>query len=185
MLDTLLSDREVARITGRARSTLQKDRCVGRGIPYAALVRWCAGALPQIRRCRVAGRAADPPLNLRAGEARVTAAKIAAALGAAQRSGKWWRCPCPAHNSGGATLALRRRRRANCPLPCGLRAQPDDCRAVPAGLACDHSGTPARQRDPAEIERRRAADQRDRNRRIAEALDFWQTKPRPAAQQHG
>ena len=45
---------------------------------------------------------------------------------------------------------------------------------MPAPLACDHSGTPARQRDPAEIERRRAADQRDRNRRIAEALDFWQ-----------
>ena len=35
------------------------------------------------------------------------AAKIAAALGGAHRSGAWWRCRCPAHGSIGATLALR------------------------------------------------------------------------------
>jgi putative DNA primase/helicase len=35
------------------------------------------------------------------------AAKIAAALGGAHRSGAWWRCRCPAHGSRGATLALR------------------------------------------------------------------------------
>jgi predicted DNA-binding transcriptional regulator AlpA len=43
MLDSLLSDRDVARITGRARSTLQKDRVAGIGIPYVrvgALVRY-------------------------------------------------------------------------------------------------------------------------------------------------
>jgi predicted DNA-binding transcriptional regulator AlpA len=43
MLDQLLSDRDVARITGRARSTLQKDRVAGTGIPYirvGALVRY-------------------------------------------------------------------------------------------------------------------------------------------------
>ena len=34
MSDRLLSDREVSQITGRARSTLQKDRVVGGGIPY-------------------------------------------------------------------------------------------------------------------------------------------------------
>jgi hypothetical protein len=34
MLDPLLSDRDVSRITGRARSTLQKDRVAGIGIPY-------------------------------------------------------------------------------------------------------------------------------------------------------
>jgi hypothetical protein len=43
MLDPLLSDSDVARITGRARSTLQKDRVAGTGIPYVrvgALVRY-------------------------------------------------------------------------------------------------------------------------------------------------
>jgi putative DNA primase/helicase len=40
----------------------------------------------------------------------MTAAEIAAALGAAQRSGGWWRCICPVHGSRtgrSATLALR------------------------------------------------------------------------------
>jgi predicted DNA-binding transcriptional regulator AlpA len=34
MSDRLLSDRQVSEITGRARSTLQKDRVAGNGIPY-------------------------------------------------------------------------------------------------------------------------------------------------------
>jgi predicted DNA-binding transcriptional regulator AlpA len=34
MRDPLLSDRDVEKITGRARSTLQKDRVVGAGIPF-------------------------------------------------------------------------------------------------------------------------------------------------------
>jgi predicted DNA-binding transcriptional regulator AlpA len=34
MIDRLLSDREVAQLIGRARSTLQKDRVSGTGIPY-------------------------------------------------------------------------------------------------------------------------------------------------------
>ena len=34
MLDPLLSDRDVEKITGRARSTLQKDRVAGIGIPF-------------------------------------------------------------------------------------------------------------------------------------------------------
>ena len=37
--DRLLDDREVAEITGRARSTLQKDRLVGGGIPFVRLGR--------------------------------------------------------------------------------------------------------------------------------------------------
>jgi predicted DNA-binding transcriptional regulator AlpA len=43
MLDPLLSDRDVEKITGRARSTLQKDRVAGTGIPfirYGRLVRY-------------------------------------------------------------------------------------------------------------------------------------------------
>jgi len=39
MLDTLLSDRDVEKITGRARSTLQKDRVTGTGIPFIRLGR--------------------------------------------------------------------------------------------------------------------------------------------------
>jgi hypothetical protein len=35
----LLSDHDVARITGRARSTLQKDRLAGTGIPFVRLGR--------------------------------------------------------------------------------------------------------------------------------------------------
>jgi predicted DNA-binding transcriptional regulator AlpA len=34
MSDRLLTDRQVSEITGRARSTLQKDRVAGGGIPY-------------------------------------------------------------------------------------------------------------------------------------------------------
>jgi predicted DNA-binding transcriptional regulator AlpA len=39
MLDRLLSDRDVEKITGRARSTLQKDRVAGSGIPFVRLGR--------------------------------------------------------------------------------------------------------------------------------------------------
>ncbi len=39
MLDPLLSDRDVERITGRARSTLQKDRVIGIGIPFVRIGR--------------------------------------------------------------------------------------------------------------------------------------------------
>ena len=39
MLDPLLSDRDVERITGRARSTLQKDRVSGTGIPFVRIGR--------------------------------------------------------------------------------------------------------------------------------------------------
>jgi predicted DNA-binding transcriptional regulator AlpA len=39
MLDPLLSDRDVERITGRARSTLQKDRVSGSGIPFIRIGR--------------------------------------------------------------------------------------------------------------------------------------------------
>jgi hypothetical protein len=39
MLDPLLTDIEVSRITGRARSTLQKDRVAGTGIPWVRIGR--------------------------------------------------------------------------------------------------------------------------------------------------
>jgi hypothetical protein len=39
MLYPLLSDRDVEKVTGRARSTLQKDRVAGTGIPFVRLGR--------------------------------------------------------------------------------------------------------------------------------------------------
>jgi predicted DNA-binding transcriptional regulator AlpA len=39
MLNPLLSDRDVEKITGRARSTLQKDRVAGTGIPFVRIGR--------------------------------------------------------------------------------------------------------------------------------------------------
>jgi hypothetical protein len=39
MLDPLLSEIDVARIIGRARSTLQKDRVAGTGIPFVRIGR--------------------------------------------------------------------------------------------------------------------------------------------------
>jgi predicted DNA-binding transcriptional regulator AlpA len=56
MLDTLLSDRDVARITGRARSTLQKDRVGGSGIPFVRI-----GALVRYRESDVAAWLAALP----------------------------------------------------------------------------------------------------------------------------
>jgi len=43
LTDQLIDDRELSRRIGRARSTLQKDRVVGRGVPYVrvgSLVRY-------------------------------------------------------------------------------------------------------------------------------------------------
>ncbi len=37
MTEKLLSDRDVAEITGRARSTLQKDRVTGASIPFVRI----------------------------------------------------------------------------------------------------------------------------------------------------
>jgi len=39
MPEQLLSDRDVEKLTGRARSTLQKDRVSGNGIPFIRLGR--------------------------------------------------------------------------------------------------------------------------------------------------
>jgi putative DNA primase/helicase len=105
----------------------------------------------------------------------MSAAKVAARLGGAHRSGAWWRCRCPVHGSRGATLALRdgnRRLIVKCHAGCCredilaalrrlelIREVPDGCAKPP---------------DSAGLERRRAAEERDRQRRISEALDFWQ-----------
>ena len=96
-------------------------------------------------------------------------------LGGAQRSAGWWRCRCPVHGSHGPTLALRDGDRA-LSVKCWAGCDPRDVLAElrRLGLLDDGAAATARTPDRAEIERRRAAEERDRRRRIAEALDFWQ-----------
>ena len=93
----------------------------------------------------------------------MSAETIARALGEASRSGGWWRCRCPVHQSSGPTLALRDGPRgliAHCHAGCSR----DDVLAELRRLGLlDGDGQPGRP-DPAEIERRRAAEERDRQR---------------------
>lgn len=49
MLKPLLSDHQVAKITGRARSTLQKDRVSGAGIPFIRIGRLVRYRLSDVR----------------------------------------------------------------------------------------------------------------------------------------
>ena len=57
MLDPLLSDYDVQKITGRARSTLQKDRVAGDGIPFVRI-----GRLVRYRQSDVAAYVAALPV---------------------------------------------------------------------------------------------------------------------------
>jgi hypothetical protein len=59
MIDPLLTDIEVSHLTGRARSTLQKDRVAGTGIPFVRFGRQVryraqdvAAYLAALPRCR-------------------------------------------------------------------------------------------------------------------------------------
>ena len=58
MLDRLLSDHDIERLTGRARSTLQKDRVAGTGIPFVRI-----GRLVRYRPSDVAAFLAALPSN--------------------------------------------------------------------------------------------------------------------------
>jgi predicted DNA-binding transcriptional regulator AlpA len=64
MLDTLLSDRDVERITGRARSTLQKDRVSGTGIKFVKI-----GRLVRYRESDVRSYLAELPAQYSTSEA--------------------------------------------------------------------------------------------------------------------
>jgi hypothetical protein len=103
----------------------------------------------------------------------MNAETIANALGGACRSGVWWRCRCLVHASTGSTLALRDGERGlivHCPAGCSpadILAELRRC-----GLLDGDAGVSA-PLDPAEIKRRRSAEARNRQRRIADALDLW------------
>jgi putative DNA primase/helicase len=96
---------------------------------------------------------------------------IASALGGAHPSGGWWRCRCPVHQSNGTTLALRN-------APQGLVAYCHGGCSRDAVLAeldrrglLDNSAVVAVP-DPIEVARDRQAVERNKQKRITEALDF-------------
>ncbi len=104
----------------------------------------------------------------------MTAAHIAAALDGGYRNGGWHRCRCPVHQSNGPTLALRDGPRGlivHCHAGCSRDDVLAELRRL--GLLDSDAGGPVAAPDAAEIERRRAAEERNRQRRIAEALDLW------------
>ncbi len=91
---------------------------------------------------------------------------------AEQIAGDWWRCICPVHQSRGTTLALKDGPRGLI-VHCHAGCPRDDVLTELGrlGLLQDDSGTSPP--DPAQMERQRAAEKRKRQRRIADALDFW------------
>jgi hypothetical protein len=113
----------------------------------------------------------------------MTAREITAALAGCERSGAWWRCRCPVHGSTGATLALPDGGRSGlialCHAGCSRSDILDELRR--RGLIDDTNNFDAPPPDPVEFERQREAEARDRQRRIAEARDFWkhETVPPP------
>jgi putative DNA primase/helicase len=112
----------------------------------------------------------------------MSAAEIAHALGGACRSGAWHRCICPVHQSNGATLALKDGPRGlivKCWAGCDPRLVLAELRRL--GLLDSDGGGAVCTPDPAEIAQRRAAEERRRQQRIAEALDFWRHETMPVA----
>jgi putative DNA primase/helicase len=102
----------------------------------------------------------------------VNASEVAAALGGACRSSGWWRCRCPVHGSRGSTLALRDGERGlivHCHAGCSRADILAELRR--RGLLHGDAGAKAPP-DPAEIERRRNAEARDRRRRIVFARNI-------------
>jgi putative DNA primase/helicase len=108
------------------------------------------------------------------------AAMVASAIGGAYRSGEWYRCRCPVHQSRGPTLALRDGPRGlivHCHAGCSREDVLAELRRL--GLLDADEGAAAVPPDPAEIAQRREAEERVRQRRIAEALDFWRYETLP------
>src|SRR4051812_50150868 len=105
------------------------------------------------------------------------AAIVATAIGGAYRSGKWYRCRCPVHQSRGPTLALRDGPHGLI-VYCHAGCSRDDVLAELRRLGLlDGNGEGTRWApDPAERERRRAAEESKRQRGIAEGLDFSRPK---------
>jgi putative DNA primase/helicase len=103
---------------------------------------------------------------------RLSAEFVARRLGQAHLSSSgWWRCVCPVHQSRRPTLALKDGPNGLIPY-CHAGCRREDLleeldRRGLLGADQDHVV------DPAEVERQRAKDERRRQKRTAEALDFW------------
>lgn len=98
---------------------------------------------------------------------------IAAALGAAQKSGRWWRCRCPVHNSTGATLAISDRSPPGLTIKChaGCSRQSVAAELRRRGLM-PNKGTGAAP-DPETVERQREKAEQDLIRRARAAGSIW------------
>jgi putative DNA primase/helicase len=103
----------------------------------------------------------------------MTAADIARTLGGVRRSGAWWRCRCPVHGSQGATLALRDGQRGIL-VHCHAGCSRAEILAALRGrdLIGGAAGARYKPPDPDAEQRRREAEIRDRERRIALARDM-------------
>jgi putative DNA primase/helicase len=105
----------------------------------------------------------------------MSAETIARALGKAYRSGVWWRAPCPAHGSTGATLAIKDVAKGiavHCFAGCARDAIFAELQR--RGLTDKAAAKP----DPTAAERLRGADARDRAKRITAARWIWrETEP--------
>jgi hypothetical protein len=111
----------------------------------------------------------------------MNAAEVAAALGAAYRSGEWWRCRCPSHGSDSAALALRDGARGlivKCHRDCTPADILDALRHRGLYSASAEDQKPAL--DPEREWRRAEAEAAERRRKIALARDMWR-EGRPAA----
>jgi putative DNA primase/helicase len=110
----------------------------------------------------------------------MSTAEISRALGGAHRSGEWWRCRCPVHRSGGAALALRDGDRGLV-VHCHAGCDRHDILAELRRLELIEGRAESRPKPPAPSQpdtgraddARRAADERERHRRTAAALDLW------------
>jgi putative DNA primase/helicase len=110
----------------------------------------------------------------------VTAEHIAGVLGGAGRTGQWWRARCPVHLGNSSSLALRDGQRGlivKCHAGCSKAA----VRAALHRLDLDTRTAAPEPRDPEKLRLRQEAETADRKRRIAIALDIWNSSYDPSA----
>ena len=104
----------------------------------------------------------------------MSAETIARQLGSARRAGQGWSCRCPGHDDRSPSLSIRDGDNGvivHCHAGCDWRDVRAELRR--RGLLAGDAGGNGASPDPAEIERRRDAEARDRQRRIAIAVYFW------------
>jgi putative DNA primase/helicase len=102
----------------------------------------------------------------------MNAANIAARLGGTPGSGAWSRCRCPLHNSSGPSLALRDGDRTLI-VKCWGGCDPADVLAELRRLGLLEGNVNGPSPDRTDVERRREAAERERQHRVAGALDLW------------